>query len=79
MKKNEQMTFEEAMAKLEEIVRMLENGKEGLEASLSSFEEGIALVKYCNEKLTKAEQKVRILMQGEGGELQEVDFPTGDA
>lgn len=79
MKKIENMSFEEAMARLEDIVRLLENGKGGLEDSLTAFEEGIALVKSCNEKLTRAEQKVRILIQGEVGELQEADFLQGEA
>jgi exodeoxyribonuclease VII small subunit len=78
MKKIENMSFEEAMVRLEEIVRMLEGGKGGLEDSLSAFEEGISLVKFCNEKLEKAEQKVRVLMQGEAGEMKETDFLSGD-
>ena len=78
MKKIENMSFEEAMVRLEEIVRMLEGGKGGLEASLSAFEEGISLVKFCNEKLEKAEQKVRVLMQGEAGEMKETDCLSGD-
>ena len=78
MKKIENMSCEEAMMRLEEIVRMLEGGHGGLEDSLSAFEEGISLVKFCNEKLEKAEHKVRVLMQGEAGELKEADFLTGE-
>lgn len=77
MKISENKSFEEAMARLEEIVRLLENGKSSLDDSLSAFEEGISLVKYCNAKLTDAEQKVRILMQNEAGEMLEEDFLTG--
>lgn len=77
MKTSENKSFEEAMARLEEIVRLLENGKSSLDDSLSAFEEGISLVKYCNAKLTDAEQKVRILMQNEAGEMLEEDFLTG--
>ena len=79
MKKNESISFEEAMARLEEIVRLLESGSGELESSLSAFEEGIALVKYCNDKLEKAEQKVRILMQNEAGEMKEADFLSGES
>jgi exodeoxyribonuclease VII small subunit len=79
MKELENKSFEEALARLEEIVRLLENGKGGLDDSLSAFEEGIALVKYCNEKLATAEQKVRVLMQDEGGAWQETDFASREA
>ena len=79
MKKEETRSFEEALARLEEIVHLLENGKNGLDESLSAFEEGIGLVKLCNEKLAKAEQRVRVLMQDESGEVQEKDFLQGEA
>ena len=52
------MTFEEAMQKLEEIVRTLENGEKSLEESLKLFEEGTKLSAFCYEKLQKAEQKI---------------------
>lgn len=71
------VTFEQAMARLEEIVRALENGSAGLDDSLGLFEEGIALVKLCNTKLENAEQKVKILAKGEDGKLAETDFTGG--
>ena len=78
MKKNEYNSFEEALARLEEIVRTLENGKANLDDSLLAFEEGIGLVKYCNEKLTQAEQRVRVLIEGQDGEMREEAFlPSG--
>ena len=79
MKKDEAKSFEEALSRLEEIVRLLENGKGGLDESLAAFEEGIGLVKLCNEKLVKAEQRVRVLLQDESGEMQEKDFLQGEA
>ncbi len=72
-------SFEEAIARLEQIVNTLEAGKSGLEDSLAAFEEGVALVKYCNEKLTQAEQKVRILIENGEGEMEESDFSSGEA
>ena len=54
-------TFEEAMKRLEEIANKLENGQASLDESLALYEEGIKLVRYCNEKLDHAEQKIRIL------------------
>ena len=77
MKNNENVTFEEAVARLEQIVRAMEDGKLSLDEALAAFEEGIALVRFCNGKLDSAEQRVRILLSGEDGTLQEQDFsPT---
>lgn len=55
---NTNTTFEAAIARLEEIVRALESGGAPLDESLSLFEEGVSLVKLCNEKLDAAEQKL---------------------
>ncbi len=72
------LTFEEAVSRLEQIVRAMEEGKTTLDSSLEMFEEGIALVRFCNQKLETAEQRVRILLTGEGGEVTEKPFtPTG--
>ncbi len=70
----ENKTFEEAVARLEEIVRSMEDGKLSLDDSLKAFEEGIALVRLCNGKLDSAEQRVRILLAGEDGALREQPF-----
>ncbi len=72
--KNEEMTFEVAIARLEEIVRLLEGGSAPLDASLALFEEGVALVKLCNSRLDTAEQKVKILTFGENGTVTEADM-----
>lgn len=72
--KIEAMTFEAAMARLEEIVRMLESGNAPLDTSLTLFEEGVALVKLCNSKLDTAEQKVKILTDAGDGTLVETDM-----
>jgi exodeoxyribonuclease VII small subunit len=76
--KIEDMSFEAALARLEAIVRMLESGNAALDESLSVFEEGIALVKMCNEKLESAEQKIKILTKAEDGTLIEADFKPAD-
>jgi len=72
--KIETMTFEAAMARLEEIVRTLESGNAPLDVSLGLFEEGVALVKLCNAKLDTAEQKVKILTDVGDGTLVEADM-----
>ena len=76
--KIEDMSFEAALARLEAIVRMLESGNAALDESLSVFEEGIALVKMCNEKLESAEQKIKILTKAEDGTLTETEFKPAD-
>lgn len=66
------MTFEQATARLEEIVKLMDNGKIPLSESLALFEEGVSLVKLCNQMLDTAEQKVKVLTEGkDGGELTE--------
>lgn len=76
MEEKQEMTFETAIARLEEIVRMLESGNAPLDKSLAMFEEGVALVKLCNSRLDNAEQKVKILTVGENGTLVETDMTT---
>lgn len=61
------LTFEQAMGRLEEIVRQLEQGDAPLEDALSLFEEGTALMKKCSTLLDKAEQKVAKLLAGPDG------------
>ena len=73
MNENE-MTFEVAIARLEEIVRALESGSAPLDKSLALFEEGVALVKLCNSRLDNAEQKVKILTAAPDGTLTEADM-----
>ncbi len=51
-------TFETAMARLEEIVAVLESGNASLDDSLKLFEEGTKLTAFCNEALKTAEQKI---------------------
>ena len=73
--KQTDMTFEEAIARLEEIVRMLESGSAPLDESLSLFEEGVGLVKLCSARLDRAEQKVKLLVQNPDGTVSEEDMP----
>ena len=70
------LTFEQAMARLEEIVSILETGEQPLEQSLALYEEGAKLMKKCAAFLDKAEQKVNSLRVDENGELSEAPFDT---
>ncbi len=70
--KNE-FTFEQALARLEQIVRSLEGGNVPLEDLIKLFDEGTNLVKLCTERLDKAEEKVKLL-QLKDGILTEEEF-----
>ena len=70
-----EMTFESAIAQLEEIVRLLESGSAPLDESLALFEEGVGLVKLCNARLDNAEQKVKLLVKNPDGSVEEADMP----
>lgn len=57
-----ELKFEEALVRLEEIVRNLEQGEASLDESLLLFEEGVRLARFCNEKLDEAEAKIEIMI-----------------
>lgn len=73
MAEKKKMTFEKALARLEEIVRAMESGDAMLDKSLALFEEGVGLVKYCQTALDEAEQKVKLLKKGENDGIAEED------
>ena len=60
-------TFETAMDRLEAIVDEMEDGKIPLETLLVRYEEGMKLVKVCQERLAKAEQKIEMITRDSGG------------
>ncbi len=68
-----ELTFEKALARLEEIVKALEAANTPLDESLSLFEEGSKLVKFCNEKISTAEKKVKLITEAEGMAIEQ-DF-----
>jgi len=59
--------FEEALEKLEEIVRKMESGDLTLEESLKAFEEGIRLSRLCSQKIDEAERRVEVLLKTQNG------------
>lgn len=59
-------TFEEALARLEQITKDLEDGNLDLEESLKKFDEGIKLADFCNRKLEDAQKRVDILLKKDG-------------
>lgn len=73
-KQDNELSFEAAMSRLEEIVRSLESGTAPLDESLTMFEEGVHLVSLCNSTLDKAERKIKMIEKKSGGEYTERDF-----
>ena len=61
--------FEHSLARLEEIVRKLENANLSLDDAMKLFEEGVQLSRECQKHLEQAEGKVEILLKKAGGEL----------
>ncbi len=71
--KEEQPEIETAFARLEEIVRQLEEGDMPLEQALALYEEGMGLARHCQDLLDQAELRVRQLLE-EAGEVREEPF-----
>lgn len=74
MAASKKVNFEGAMARLEEIVSLLERGDAPLEQAMALFEEGAKLLRTCTKQLDQAEQKVTLLTAGEDGQPQEQPF-----
>jgi exodeoxyribonuclease VII small subunit len=66
-------SFETAMAELEALVEKMDSGQLPLEESLSAYQRGVELLKYCEKLLADAQQRVRVL---EDGALK--DLPSDD-
>jgi exodeoxyribonuclease VII small subunit len=74
-KKIENLSFEDSLNELEQIVQNLEKGELSLEDSMSLFERGLSLSQVSQEKLQEAEQKVQILMDNKGvNKLEDFDY-----
>ncbi len=76
--KLKKLSYEEAITKLEEIVRRLEDADIPLEESLSSFQDGVALSRYCREKLAEIEFRVEYLLKEEQQSLDPGDCQSED-
>ncbi len=63
------ISLEEAFGQLDALITELEKPDNSLEASFKAFEQGMKLVKYCNDSIDKVEKKVLVL--GQDGELDE--------
>ena len=75
----QELSFEQSLARLDEIVRHLEKGDLPLNDSLSLFEEGTGLIRRCGAMLDEAEQKVVKLKKGPDRQPQELPFEDDNA
>jgi len=69
MAKKGEKKFKETIEELESVVEQLESGDLSLEDSLAAFENGVRLVKLCNQKLSEVEKKVALLVKDKEGKL----------
>lgn len=67
-------SFEASLAQLEDIIQAMESGDMPLETALTSYKQGVELIKFCQGKLADAEQQLKIL---ENNELKALDLPNG--
>lgn len=74
MADKENLSFEQAIERLTELVALLENGKAPLDRSLEIFEEGVGLIGLCKKQLENAEQKVKLLTEKQDGSVDETDL-----
>jgi exodeoxyribonuclease VII small subunit len=71
-----ELNFESAMNRLEAIVEKMESGKLPLEELIVRYEEGMNLVKICQERLARAEQKIEIIGRDSAGKPVVRDFES---
>ena len=70
----QEMSFEQAMERLEKITAELSREGITLEESLSLYEEGVVLARTCNQYLEDTERKIKMLQISSDGEIEEKDF-----
>lgn len=71
-------TYEKAISQLEKIVEELETGDLPLEKAIKKFEQGMALSKFCSEKLDETEQRVTLLLKDYEGNMSVEPFGIDD-
>jgi exodeoxyribonuclease VII small subunit len=71
-------SFEEAMARLEEIVAEIESEELGLERQFELFKEGMGLARFCDAKLTEVKKSVEIVLKESGEEWKTAPFAEAE-
>ncbi|MHB1376658.1 MAG: exodeoxyribonuclease VII small subunit [Candidatus Humimicrobiaceae bacterium] len=74
MMNTDKLSFEEAMSKLSEVVRDLEDESISLDSAMEKFETGVKLSELCLKKLNEAEKKIEELTRTESGQLEVKDI-----
>jgi exodeoxyribonuclease VII small subunit len=74
VKQKEELSFEDSIKRLEEIVETLEAGNAPLEESIRLYEEGMTLAKSCMTRLNEAKLKLKKIQKAAGGTLEETDI-----
>ena len=69
----EEVSFEEALANLEEIIQRMESGEAPLDSLVTHYQTGVKMLKLCREKIEGAEMKIKEV-QEKDGEFIEKDF-----
>lgn len=70
--------FEDYLKQVEEVVRVLESGKLGLDESMEKYEQGAAALQKCHQLLEQAEMKIKLLVKQKDGSLEERDFDPSE-
>jgi exodeoxyribonuclease VII small subunit len=70
--------FEDTLERLQGLVRELESGDCSLEDSIKKFEEGMALARSCQDRLSQAEQKIEILLKADKDGVRSEPFADGE-
>jgi exodeoxyribonuclease VII small subunit len=74
-KKKQELSFEAALQRLEEVLDSLEHGDLPLEEAMRAFEEGVRLVRTCHQKLDEVERRVELLLKDDAGRFFTRPFP----
>ena len=75
--KKKYKNFESAIERLEEITDLLESGENALEDAIDYYTEGLEIAKFCSQKLSEAEKKIKLITDKQGTPVEE-DFGSGD-
>lgn len=77
-KEIDKLSFEDALAELEKIVRQLEGGAADLKTSIDSYERGVALKKYCEAKLKEAQGRIEKITVSADGKAEAQPFQLSE-
>ena len=74
MTKNKELSFEDAIVSLEDSISKMETGSLTLDESIAEFEKALGYIKVCENKLTAAKERVRILTEADDGSITDMPF-----